>query len=132
MLSLGLSAVILGGLANLWLVWLNFAGLKYLSDPTKPLPGRNVLSRTTLRLTSIRNIYVYALFAALSFGFPQALVTTGLGTGVSAGIFGFLLIQTLIVLLTPENHQQHWSSLPWSTGTGAACYACAIYAGLNI
>ena len=132
MLSFGLSAVVLGGLANVWMALLNFEALKHLSDPAKPVPGRGVLSRNTLRLTTIRNIYVYVLFAALSFGFPHALVTTGLGTGVSAGIFGYLLIQTLVVLLTPEGHQPHWSTLPWSTGVGAACYACSVYAGLNI
>ena len=122
--------MVLGGLINLWQVWLNFQGLKYLADPAKPLPGREILGRTTLRLTSIRNVYLHALFAALSFGFAHALVTTGFGTAVSAGISGYLLLQTLIFLSGPEHH--HWSKLPWSTGTGAACYACSVYVGLNI
>ena len=132
MLSFGLNAVVLGGLINLWQVWLNFQGLKYLANPAKPLPGREVVGRTTLRLTSIRSVYLHALFAALSFGFPHVLVTTGFGTAVCAGISGYLLIQTLIFLSGLEHHQRNWSKVPWSTGTGAACYACSVYVGLNI
>jgi hypothetical protein len=132
MLSLALTAVALGGLANLVLALLNFVGLRHVTDPSKPLPRPSAFGRTSLRLEATRNIYLYLLYAALSFVYPTALVTTALGRGVLSGIFGYLLIQTFVFTMVPEIRLKNWWVLPCATGTGAACYACSIYGALNI
>jgi hypothetical protein len=132
MLSLALTAVVLGGLANLVLALYDFVALRYVADPSKPLPRPSPFGRSSLRLEATRSIYLYLLCAALSFVYPTALVTTALGHSVLAGICGYLLIRTFIYTMTPEIRLQNWWLMPSATGTGAACYACSLYGALNI
>jgi len=126
MLSLALSAVVLGGLANLALALIHLVGMRNV----KPVPptARNL---AYLRATNVRYIYLYALFAALSFAFRRPFVTTALGIAVSAGICGLLLIQTIIWALNPELRGKANRRTVFTT-LGAACYAFAVYVGLNI
>src|SRR5579863_1921983 len=97
MTSLALSAVVLGGLANLALALIHLAAMRSL----KPVPP-TAANLGYIRATNVRYVYLYALFAALSFAFARPLVMTGLGIAVSAGICGLLLIQTVIFFLNPE------------------------------
>jgi hypothetical protein len=124
MLSLALSAVVLGGLANLALALIHLLGVKAL----KPTPNAGV---STVRLMNLRSVYLYAFFAALSFAFPRPLVTTALGIAVSSGIGGFLAVQTVILLLSPEFHPKTNLRAPCVV-IGLVCYAYSVYAGLNI
>jgi hypothetical protein len=124
MTSLALSAVVLGGLANLALALIHLAAMRSL----KPVPP-TAANLGYIRATNVRYVYLYALFAALSFAFARPLVMTGLGIAVSAGICGLLLIQTVIFFLNPELRGKTNRRTVF-TVIGAVCYAYSVYVGL--
>jgi len=114
-----LTAIVLGGIANLMLAarCLLAARLAQGADAT-------VFARSGVRAVMIRMVYLWLAFAAVSLAFPTEMLTTSIGVAVSIGICGFLAVEAAVYISTPELRAD--LATRWLSIFGALCYAYAL------
>ena len=120
-----LTAIVLGAIVNLALASLCLWAARLAERAARNEPEvRAGFTRSSVRAVMIRSVYLRLAVAAVSLAFPTEMLTTPIGIAVSVGICGFLVVDAVVYISTPELRGDRMTR--WLSVAGALCYAYAL------
>lgn len=122
-MSISQTCLFIGGIANCFLALQRLRAIPTLLNPSVSLPNVSVnANRRSLAITSLRTTFLHAFFGAISFAFPQELLTPTFGAVIGGGMAVYLAFTALEQFRLPEYTGTGW---PIACTVGAIAYLLA-------